>query len=92
MSPSYIRVRAVVWAYGREQTDRHTDRQTRVITIHFALSTTHAKCKYKWQNVVYFQLGLGRFGFSKFGSIQFGFQFQVPGFVFFRFRFCTSPQ
>ena len=24
-SPSYIRVRAVVWAYGRGQTDRHTD-------------------------------------------------------------------
>jgi len=23
--PSYIRVRAVVWAYGRAQTDRHTD-------------------------------------------------------------------
>jgi len=22
--PSYIRVRAVVWAYGRGQTDRHT--------------------------------------------------------------------
>jgi len=25
MTPSYIRVRAVVWAYGRGQTDRHTD-------------------------------------------------------------------
>jgi len=25
MPPSYIRVRAVVWAYGRGQTDRHTD-------------------------------------------------------------------
>ena len=25
MPPSYIRVRAIVWAYGREQTDRHTD-------------------------------------------------------------------
>ena len=36
--PSYIRVGAVVWAYGREQTDR----QTRVTTIHFASSTTHA--------------------------------------------------
>jgi len=23
--PSYIRVRAVVWAYGRGQTDRQTD-------------------------------------------------------------------
>jgi len=32
MPPSYIRVRAVVWAYGRGQTDiltdRHTDRHT----------------------------------------------------------------
>jgi len=28
MSPSYIRVRAVVWAYGRGQTDTETDRQT----------------------------------------------------------------
>jgi len=50
-APSYIRVRAVVWAYGRGQTDRQTDRhtdrqrdtQTRVTTIHFASSTTHAK-------------------------------------------------
>jgi len=45
MTPSYIRVRAVVWAYGRGQTDRQTDTQTRVTTIHFASSTTHAKCK-----------------------------------------------
>ena len=29
MPPSYIRVRAVVWAYGRGQTDRQTDTQTR---------------------------------------------------------------
>ena len=43
--PSYIRVRAVVWADGRGQTDRQTDTQTRVTTIHFASSTTHAKCK-----------------------------------------------
>jgi len=28
MPPGYIRVRAVVWAYGRGQTDRQTDRQT----------------------------------------------------------------
>jgi len=28
MPPSYIRVRAVVWAYGRGQTDIHTDRHT----------------------------------------------------------------
>ena len=40
--PRYIRVRAIVWAYGRGQT--HT--QTRVTTIHFASSTTHAKCNY----------------------------------------------
>jgi len=48
-APSYIRVRAVVWAYGRgqthAQTDRHTHTQTHVTTIHFASSTTHAKCK-----------------------------------------------
>jgi len=41
--PSYIRVRAVVWAYGRGQTDT----QTCVTTIHFALSTTHAKCNHQ---------------------------------------------
>ena len=45
-APSYIWVRAVVWAYGRGQTDRHTDRQTRMTTIHFASSTTHAECNY----------------------------------------------
>jgi len=44
MPPSYIRVRAVVWAYGSGQTDTQTDRNmTRVTTIHFASSTTHAK-------------------------------------------------
>jgi len=43
MPPSYIRVRAVVWAYGRGQTDTQTDTQTRVTTVHFASSTTHAK-------------------------------------------------
>jgi len=44
--PSYIRVRAVVWAYGHGQTHRQIDtcRQTRVTTIHFASSTTHSKC------------------------------------------------
>jgi len=45
-----MRVRAVVWAYGRgqtdTQTDTHTDKQTRVTTIHFASSTTHAKCNH----------------------------------------------
>ena len=40
MPPSYIRVRAVVWAYGRGQTDT----QTPLTTIHFASSVTHAKC------------------------------------------------
>jgi len=43
-TPSYIRVRAVVWAYGRGQTHTHKQTQTRVTTIHFASSTTHAKC------------------------------------------------
>jgi len=32
-------------------------------------------------------LGLGRFGFFKFGSIRFGFQSQLLGFGFFRFRY-----
>jgi len=32
MPPSYIRVRAVVWAYGRRQTHRQTDRQTHTDT------------------------------------------------------------
>jgi len=41
MPPSYIWVRAVG---VRLRTDRHTDTQTRVTTIHFASSTTHAKC------------------------------------------------
>jgi len=48
MTPSYIWVRAFVWAYGRGQTDTYTwtdtHTQTRVTTIHFASSTTHAKC------------------------------------------------
>jgi len=46
MPPSYIRVRAVVWVYGRGHTDTqtHTHTQTRVTTIHFESSTTHAKC------------------------------------------------
>jgi len=30
----------------RPRTDRHTDTQTRVTTIHFSWSTTHAKCNY----------------------------------------------
>jgi len=32
----------------RPWTDRQTDRQTHVTTIHFASSTTHAKCKKWW--------------------------------------------
>jgi len=40
--PKLHPVSAVVWANGRGQTDTHT--QTRVTTIHFASSTTHAKC------------------------------------------------
>ena len=44
--PSYIRVRAIVWACGRGQTDRQTKTKTRVTTIHFSWSTTHTKCKY----------------------------------------------
>jgi len=32
MPPSYIRVRAVVWACGRGQTDRQTDRHTHTHT------------------------------------------------------------
>ena len=47
-SPSYIRVRAIVWTCSRGQTHtephRQTDTQTRVTTIHFASSSTHAKC------------------------------------------------
>jgi len=41
---SYIRARAVVWAYVRGRTDRHTD--ARDHNTYFASSTTHAKCKY----------------------------------------------
>jgi len=43
--PSYIRIRAVMCACGRGQTDTHT--QTRVTNIHFASSTTHEKCNHK---------------------------------------------
>jgi len=49
--PSYIRVRAVVSAYGRGQTDTQSDTQTRVTTKHFASSTTHAKCKYQFMYI-----------------------------------------
>jgi len=45
--PSYIRVHAIVSAYGRGQTDTQTDTQTHMTTIHFVLSTTHAKCNNK---------------------------------------------
>jgi len=43
-SPSYIRVRAVVWECGEGQTDRLTDTQMAVTNIHFASATPHAKC------------------------------------------------
>jgi len=39
-TPSYIPVRAVVWACGCGQTDK----QTRVTNIHFASSMTNKKC------------------------------------------------
>ena len=47
--PSYIRVRAIVWACGRGQTHTQTRTQTRVTTIHFSWSTTHAKCN-EWRS------------------------------------------
>jgi len=34
------------------QTDTHTDTQTRVTTIHFAWSVTHAKCNYHYLGLV----------------------------------------
>jgi len=40
-SPSYIRVRAVMWECDAGQTDT----QTAVTTIHFASATPHAKCR-----------------------------------------------
>jgi len=55
-SPSYIRVRAVVWACGEGQT--HTDTQTAVSTIQFASSTTHAKCNNTmWLQVTHRRIG-----------------------------------
>ena len=47
MPPSYIRVRAVSSVGVRPRTDTQTHRQTHVTTIHFASSTTHAKCNNK---------------------------------------------
>jgi len=43
-SPRYIRVPAVVWEWGEEQTGRQTNTQARVTNIHFASATPHAKC------------------------------------------------
>jgi len=44
---AYIRIRAV-WSCGVEgQTHRQTDTQTAVTTVHFASSTTRAKCNSK---------------------------------------------
>ena len=40
ISPSYIRVRAVLWECGEGQTDR----QTAVANIHFTSVTHHVKC------------------------------------------------
>jgi len=34
-----------------------------------------------------FRTQLGRYGFFKFGSIRFGFQYRVPSFAFFRCQF-----
>ena len=44
-----------MWAYGRGQTDTHThtDTQTRVTTIHFASSTTNAKCNKLYCNTLH---------------------------------------
>ena len=44
-SPSYIWVRAIMWASGRGQTDRQTqtDKQTCVTTIHFAFALQHPR-------------------------------------------------
>jgi len=46
ISPSYIRVCAVVWARGDGQTHRQTHTQTSVTNIHFMSSKAHAKCNY----------------------------------------------
>jgi len=42
-SPSYIRVRAVLWECGEGQADRHADTQTAVANIHFASAMPDAK-------------------------------------------------
>jgi len=58
--PSYIRVRAVVWACG----DGQTHKQTRMTNIHFASSTTHAKCNRTYlllNSVVVFMMFLWRY-------------------------------
>ena len=55
MPPNYIRVRAVVWVYSRGQT------QTCVTTIHFASSTTHAKCNQRSTHTLQWTLFKDRF-------------------------------
>ena len=45
-APSYIRVRAILQAILQACGRRQTDTQTRVTTIHFSSSSTHAKCNY----------------------------------------------
>jgi len=57
-APKLHRVRAVVWAYSRGQTDT----QTRVTTIYFASSTTHAKCNYS--STFYHELCLDYFQYT----------------------------
>jgi len=42
-----VGVRPRTTTQAHRQTDRQTDTQTRVTTIHFASSTTHAKCNNK---------------------------------------------
>ena len=70
---TYIRVRAVVWACGRGQTRRQTDRQThrqtdtqtRVTTIHFASSSTQAKCTSGQNNLTQGRIATAHGWFSR---------------------------
>ena len=58
--PSYIRVPAVVWEFGRRQTDSdtQTDTEIRVTNVHFASSTGNVKtlppgeCVYIFSNII----------------------------------------
>jgi len=42
--PGYIRVCALVWGCSEGQTHKHTDTQTAVANIHFALAMPYMKC------------------------------------------------